>query len=311
MNILTLTLNPAFDLHCMADKFLTGHENTARILDYCAGGKGINISKLLNVCGVNNLCFAVLGEKNGAKFSEMLTAEGVTLRALTVAGRIRENVTVHTLTGEETRLSFAGFEAPPMLMRQVRSLLADELGGGDVLTLTGTLPKGLDVSEVKDFLADCTARGARIVVDSRSFSLEDLIELKPWLIKPNEEEISHYLGREVTDFSEVTWEAKELHYRGIANTMISLGSRGALLACDDGIFVATPPLIKAVSTIGAGDSTIGGFLAATKMGKPPREALRYAVACGTASCLTEGTRPPRLSDVEIIRGQVRIEQIDA
>ncbi len=309
MKIVTMTLNPAFDLHCMADKFVTGHENTARILDYGAGGKGVNISKVLNLCGVENICFAVLGEENEKKFVEMLSAEGVSLRALTVAGRIRENITVHTLTGEETRLSFSGFSAPPMLMNQIRTVCEKEISAGDAVTLTGSLPEGLAVSEVKEFLAECASRGAKVVVDSRSFSLEDLIDLKPWLIKPNEEEISHYLGREVTDFSDILWEAKELHYRGIANVMISLGARGAMLSCDDGVFVATPPSVKAVSTIGAGDSMVGGFLSAIKLGKPSKEALRYAVACGTAACLTEGTRPPVLRDVETIRQQVHVDKI--
>ena len=290
MKIVTMTLNPAFDLHCMADKFVTGHENTARILDYGAGGKGVNISKVLNLCGVENICFAVLGEENEKKFVEMLSAEGVSLRALTVAGRIREKIADIVIMASE-------------------KVCEKEISAGDAVTLTGSLPEGLAVSEVKEFLAECASRGAKVVVDSRSFSLEDLIDLKPWLIKPNEEEISHYLGREVTDFSDILWEAKELHYRGIANVMISLGARGAMLSCDDGVFVATPPSVKAVSTIGAGDSMVGGFLSAIKLGKPSKEALRYAVACGTAACLTEGTRPPVLRDVDTIRQQVHVDKI--
>ena len=154
------------------------------------------------------------------------------------------------------------------------------------------------MDSIKVFLYQFTSKGAKLVIDSRSFSLDDLREMRPWLIKPNQEEISEYLGREITEFDEIISAAKSLHKDGIENVMISLGGEGAMLVCDDGVFVATPPKINVISTIGAGDSSIAGFLSAAKSGKCSREQLREAVAFGSAACLTEGTKPPRKDDIK-------------
>ena len=91
--------------------------------------------------------------------------------------------------------------------------------------------------------------------------------------------------------------------------MISLGSKGAILSCDDGCFVAYAPKISALSTIGAGDSSIAGFIAAAKQGMDCSQMLRYAVAYGSAACMTEGTRPPRKDDVEALLPNIAVEKI--
>ena len=262
MNILTLTLNPAFDVHCTVDRLTLGREHLCTITDREAGGKGVNISRALTKNGVDNLALVVLGEENADDFCRRLEADGMRYLPLTLPGRIRENITIHPDKGEETRLSFAGFATDESLLAAVEAAIAPELGEGDVVTLTGRVPTGLPMSTVKAFLGRLSALGARIVIDSRSFSLDDLREVRPFLIKPNGEEIAVYLGREVSGADDVLEAARALHADGIENVMISLGAEGALLVCDDGAFLATPPDVKVLSTIGAGDSSIAGFLAA-------------------------------------------------
>ena len=307
MKIITLTLNPAFDVHCFSENFQPFHENLAKITNNEAGGKGVNISRALTVCGTENLAFVVLGEENGESFARAMSADGMTYRTISVQGRIRENITIHTDNADETRISFAGFDAPEDLLAQVEKSLADEIDGETVVTLTGRNPSGVGIEETKAMLRRFAERGAKIVIDSRSFSLSDLVEMKPWLIKPNQEEISAYLGREIGSISEVIEAAKELHEGGMANVMISLGSKGALLVSDEGIFSAKPPKIEALSTIGAGDSSIAGFLAASSEGLGAKDAICRAVAYGTAACLTEGTKPPRSEDVTRVMREIEIQ----
>lgn len=309
MNIVTLTLNPAFDIHCTVDHFAPYHENLAHINAHEAGGKGVNISRALTVNGVENLCFTVLGEENGDSFAKRLSADGMTYRSLTVAGRIRENITVHTEGADETRISFPGFPTDESLLTRVKEALLCDIGEGTMVTFTGRVPDGISMDAVKAFLKELQERGAKIVIDSRSFSLEDLIEMKPWLIKPNQEEISAYLSREIHGFAEVVDAARALHGKGIENVMISLGAKGALLVSDEGAFVAQPPAIEAKSTIGAGDSSIGGFLAAAKAGLGAGELLRSAVAYGSAACMTEGTRPPRKEDVQTLLPLISVKTV--
>ena len=111
MKIITLTLNPAFDIHCYTENFKPYHENLAKITDRDASGKGVNISRALKATGVDSLAFLVLGDENADSFERGLKADGLNYRAVTVSGRIRENITLHTEGADETRISFAGFRA--------------------------------------------------------------------------------------------------------------------------------------------------------------------------------------------------------
>ena len=163
------------------------------------------------------------------------------------------------------------------------------------IVMAGSLPKGFTVEYAKIMLIEFAKKGARIVIDSRAFSLDDLREIKPWLIKPNQEEISEYLGREISTLEQTLQEAQALHEAGIENVMISMGGDGALLVCSEGIFTAQPPKVEVLSTIGAGDSSIAGFISSAD--PAPMQRLVRAVAFGTAACMTEGTLPPTPTDV--------------
>lgn len=309
MKIITLTLNPAFDIHCYVPNFAPYHENLAKITDNEAGGKGVNISRALTVNGVENLAFVVLGDENGDSFGKRLTADNMTYRAITVEGRIRENITLHTDGSDETRISFEGFKTDATLLDSVLSEISAETLEDTCVTFTGRVPSGIGMTDVKSFLKKLMDRGAKIVIDSRSFTLDDIVEMKPWLIKPNQEEISEYLGKEINTFDEVLTAATEIYEKGIENVMISLGSQGALLVSSEGAYIAKPPRIEALSTIGAGDSSIAGFLAAAKDGEGADVMIRRAVSYGTAACMTEGTRPPRKEDVKTVYEQITVEKI--
>ena len=310
MNIITLSLNPAFDIHCDIPDFAPYHENLARITHRDAGGKGINISRALLANGVDNLAFVVLGEENAAVFEQGLVADGLNYRALRVKGRIRENITCHTPNVPETRISFEGFSMEEAQLEQVYELLAADVTEDTVLTFTGRAPSGVSMNRVKELLYRFVQRGARLVIDSRSFTLEDLLELKPWLIKPNQEEISAYLSREIQSLTQVVGAAQQLHRDGIANVMISLGGEGALLACADGAFVANAPAVEVCSTVGAGDSSVAGFLAATAAGAGALERLRTAVAFGSAACMTQGTRPPEPAEIARLISGIQVNYAD-
>ena len=297
MKTVTITLNPAFDLHCRLDTFLPHHENLADLTDVSVGGKGINISRALHTNAIESTAIVLLGEENKAAFEALLEREGIRYVGISVPGRIRENITLHETKADETRISFRGFSAGKDALHKVEECLVG-LAAGDVVTLTGRIAEGMAIEDVKAFCRRLATRGIRLVIDSRSFSLPDLLDVKPWLIKPNEEEISAYLEKAVGSFEEVQAAAKALQAKGIENVMVSFGAKGAYLVSPEGEFEATPPKITARSTVGAGDSAIAGFLAAVQENKPAGECLRYAVAYGSAACLTPGTNPPKPEDVK-------------
>lgn len=298
MKIITITLSPAFDLHCFCENFKPFLENLCEINSYDAGGKGINISRALTVNGIKNTAYTILGEENADSFLKALKSEDINCKYITAKGRIRENITLHTTSNPETRISFSGFSLDKTLFNRFEKLLLEENINDTVVTFTGRIPDGINKVIVKEFLLKIKDKGAKLVIDSKSFDTSDLIELKPYLIKPNDEEISLYSNIFVNDLNSALKAAKELKILCAENVIISLGDKGAVLCCDDGEFAAVPPKTDVKSTVGAGDSMIAGFIAALAKQYEYGEALRLSVAFGTAACTTIGTKPPTSDSID-------------
>lgn len=305
MSVLTVTLNPAFDLHVTEDG--RGKEPTAPARE--AGGKGINVSRALLALGVESRAFVLLGSENGEELADRLREDGLSLSSLVVSGRIRENRTLHAVGGGETHAPGRSSLDPRDRMEELRECLFGLTERGDLLLLSGSLPELCDPEGIMDILLDLCARGVRIALDSRSFSADALARLRPSLIKPNAEELSALAGRPIRTRWEALRAAEQLRRRGVGAVLVTRGGEGALLSCDTGSFYARPPKINVRSTVGAGDSSLAGFLAAEAEGRTPAECLRYAVACGSAACLREGTLPPRRQDAEELLNQITVEEL--
>ncbi len=306
MKIYTITLNPAYDVHAYAEHFAPFHENLANVTSREAGGKGVNLSRALKNGGTENTAIVVLGKDNCAEFKAELQTAGVNTLFLEKPGRIRENLTLHCANAPETRISFSGFPAEDSLLEEVSNLLAvDEQ---TVITFTGRVASGMSMEKVKAFLRNLQNQGAKIVLDSKSFSLEDIFEISPWLIKPNQEEISEYLNCPVNTIHEAVEKARIFARHGVVNVMVSLGEQGAMLLNGEECYIATPPAIHAISTIGAGDSSLAGFIAAAQRGEDAAGCLKNAVTYGTAACLTEGSLPPTAEAIAAIYPQVDVKR---
>jgi 1-phosphofructokinase family hexose kinase len=273
-----------------------------------AGGKGVNVSRALNSVGRENTALVVVGDENGDEFIKMLTNDSLSCAPVFVSGRIRENITLHESKNPETRISFGGFPIGASVLERI----SEALFGSDsetVITMTGSIPKGIEARDVLDMLGKARAKGAKIVIDSRSVSLPEIISFSPWLIKPNEDEIEKYVGEKISAPEDAARIAERLQALGIENVMISLGADGAVLTSPEGSFYAKAPEISAVSTIGAGDSSIAGFIDAFCSGASSADRLRRAVSFGTAACMREGTKPPLAEDITCVSKRVFVEKI--
>lgn len=300
MKTITLTLNPAFDMHCKTKKFKKGRENFFEVLSIDAGGKGVNVSRALNAFDVPSKAIVVVGSENGDEYCKKLKEANLDFEPVFVDGRIRQNVILHDDTAEETRVSFNGFSVDGGLFSKVVQAIGD-IDEETIVTLTGSIPEGVPIAEVKEFVKQLNFKGAKVVIDNRSFSLDDILETKPFLIKPNQQEISAYYGREIKTLDEMVEIAAEIHTKGVNNVIISAGSRGAVLACEEGVYKVVPPKTAVISTVGAGDSMIAGFIYAYVSGRDMSECLKYAVSFGTAACAQNGTMPPMKNDIIAIK----------
>ena len=305
MKILTLCLNPAFDIHCALAHFDAERENfvQSRICD--VGGKGINIARALRANDVDCTAYVLLGKENAAEFECLLQKEGITYRALYVEGRIRENLTLHPEGKAETRISFAGFSSDDFALSSLEEMLPPSLADTFVC-LSGSIAEGIDVRAVKAFLARLRARGARVLLDSRSFTREDILEISPFFIKPNLDELSCYAQSPLKTEEEIVECALSLHQTGVACVMVTMGEKGALIVSEGACHWACVPKISVRSTVGAGDSAVAGFLSALKNGMDVPAALRLATAYGCAACLSEGTKPPQKTDIEMLLSRIHV-----
>ena len=278
--IITLTLNPAYDVHGQLDEFTPEKENLVQEITRQIGGKGINTSRALTENGIKNHAFVLLGNENAEPFLTDLTRFLPDCRTFLTEGRIRENITLHPKNQKETRISFRGFTCSEEILLKIE----DDIPQNATLVFSGSLPPGIMPEVAEAFLLRQKDKGCRLVVDSKSISPAAVRRIRPWLIKPNAEEAEALFGN-------ADWEtaALALHREGVENVLVSLGEKGAFLATEGHIFKASAPAILPLSTIGAGDSMIAGFLACNGT---PEERLKTAVAYGSAACLTEGTTPP-------------------
>ncbi len=307
MKIVTLTLNPAFDMHCFVNSFRPYHENIAEINSFEAGGKGVNISRALTYNNTENVAVIVVGDENSEEFERQLKKDNMNFKLIKTHGRIRENITLHSGDGkDETRLSFHGFVCSNNILQRVAESIG-EVNDDTIVTITGSIPDGVSINDTEKFLNVLRMRGAKIVIDSRSFTFEDLASFKPWLIKPNEDEASAYLNMPIKTLQDGIVAAKKLQETGIENILLSLGGKGAILASKSRIYSARAPKINAISTIGAGDSMVAGFLSAYISDENSQDCLKRAVAFGSAACLREGTLPPLPIDVEKFESIIEID----
>ncbi len=303
MKIITLTLNPAFDTHYTVKGFVPFTENYADYVSTQPGGKGVNIAKALRTYGKECENIIVLGNENAEKFEQIMLIPYTPIYA---DGKIRENITIHSDINPETKISLDNFFLNDEQLAQIGEKIYSSCDDNAIVTLTGRLPKGLSTDAVFEFCKNIKDKGAKLVIDSNSFSLDMLTKVGPWLIKPNEEEIGKFF-RECHTLAEAQEIAKIIHNEGIDNVLISMGKQGIAYAGKNKCFSVISPKINVVSTIGAGDSSVSGFIYAYSQGLSPEECVKHAVAFGSAACLTEGTLPPLKEDIDNLLKNIRFE----
>lgn len=285
--IYTVTFNPALDYVMRMPSFLPGETNRAQGEELQVGGKGINVSYILGELGQESVALGFLAGDVGELLRQRVEKMGVKTDFVTLpAGETRINVKVKGQV--ETELNGRGPDIPPQSLEALLTKL-DALKEGDTLVLSGSVPVSLSGHTYEDILKRLDRRGVRCVVDATGELLLNALPYHPFLVKPNHQELGETVGRELApdDIPALSAAARELRERGAENVMVSLGKHGALLAAADGeIYVQKAPTGALKNSVGAGDSTVAGFLTAWDKGYA--EALRLAVAAGSATAFSLG-----------------------
>ena len=291
--IYTVTLNPALDYHAETDTFLFAGTNRTCGEYVVPGGKGINVAVVLSRLGE---------EAEAIAFSAGFT--GQELRRLTEEHKVRcdfidtgegfTRINVKLKSGEVTEFNGSGITLSEPYIRELEKRLS-ALNEGDTLVLSGSIPKGADPGLYRR-LGEASGAGT-FLVDAVGEVLLQTLPLRPFLVKPNADELTE-LSRLMEEENSpegqqdqtqtVIREARRLQHRGARNVLVSMGSEGAVLVSEEGsVFRAVPPKGQMIDTVGAGDSMIAGFLHGYGLHGDYGEALRWAVAAGSATAYSE------------------------
>lgn len=288
--ITTVTLNASVDKAYLMEKEIVG--GTVMRVQKCrnsAGGKGLNVSRVIDLCGSNVKATGLVGGYNGKYLEQLLEEDGIAHEFGHVAGETRSCINILDPKFSSTEFLEPGCTVTPEELDAFLEAFPSIIADSDVVTMSGSIPAGVPKDIYKTLTLIAKKERKTVLLDTSGEVLREGLAAKPDLIKPNKDELQDLFGREVSSLEDVLECAKELRETGIEYVVVSMGGDGSLLLCEEGVFRAVTPEIEVVNTVGCGDSMIGGFAVAFEQGKSPAEALRYASAVATANALSPNT----------------------
>lgn len=303
--IYTITLNPSIDYVMFTENFNLGGLNRAKTTYKFAGGKGINVSRVLNTHGIQSTALGYVGGFAGQFIETELNQVGIETKFIQVDDDTRINVKLKGDT--ETEINAPGPQISAAnraaLLSQIKNLTSD-----DLVVLSGSIPSSMDQLIYKEIAEICEQNQISFIVDAEKALLQSVFPYQPELIKPNKVELEEMFGESLNSDDEMIAIAHQLQAQGVKNVMISLGGEGALLITKEAVYKATVPNGKVVNTVGSGDSTVAGFIAGSSQGLDIEMCFRLAVASGTATAFTEDLATK--TQIDEIVPQIKIEQIN-
>lgn len=282
--IYTVTFNPAIDYVINVDKFKQGSVNRVSSNEKFAGGKGINVSRVLNNLGVKSKALGFVGGFTGKFIVDSLEEQGVETEFIEVKEDTRINVKMKSDT--ETEINGAGPEVTSEDLEKLFDIIKS-LTSEDYLVLAGNVQKSVPSNIYSIIQEKCADNNAKVIVDTTGDALVATLKNKPFLIKPNNHELGEIFNKELETKEDIIFYAKKLIEMGAQNVIISMAAKGALLINASGVYHATPAKGTVKNSVGAGDSVIGGFLAKYSENKDILEAFRYGAASGSTTAFSK------------------------
>ena len=265
MRIFTLTLSPVIDVHFALEHLRIGAENFPAARRVFAAGKGVNVTRALGRHGVDAPAYVLLGVDDADRYLTLLRRDGLAAEYVTVPGEMREYISLNAAgDNTETRICHKPFRADDAAVNALCGRLLDRTAPGDIVCISGGLPRGVSVDNISRISRAFRNKGVRVALDSAAFDADEIAAAGPWLIKPNLAEAKALLG---IDAAGVEPAALASRLTALApNVLLSLGPEGALFASRSAVgnvnILSRPadPVPHCYSTVGAGDNLLAGFL---------------------------------------------------
>ena len=287
--IITLTINPSLDKSTHFTGLIAEQKIRCEKPRYDAGGGGINVSKAIAKLGGNSLCIHTSGGSTGKMLEELIQKEGVENKVIPTKNWTRENfIAFENATKKQYRFGFPGNELFDDEQKAIIEVVKEIKT--NYLVISGSLNEGLPTDFYQKIAETAKATKIKVIVDTSGEPLRKVLEKGVYLIKPNIGELAKLIGVERLELSEVKKAANTLIERGSAEiVVVSLGAEGAILVSKDTTEFVAAPKAEKKSTVGAGDSMVGGMVWALSQNKTLKEVIQWGVVCGTAATMNEGT----------------------
>lgn len=310
--ILTVTMNASIDTRYVLDELKIDDVNRVTP-DKTAGGKGLNVSRVLMQLGDDICATGLLGGHMGAFMKELMDADGVPNDFAPIKGETR--VCLNILHGgNQTELLEAGPEVTAKEYQAFLAKFAELAAKAEVVTLSGSLPRGVDASCYAELTEIATKAGAKVVLDTSGAALDASLasETKPVLVKPNLSECNALLGTnfEPSQVAELKAALEaDGRFEGIEWVVVSMGSAGSVAFVGDKTYRAVAPRVEAVNCTGCGDSTIAGFAHSIAAGDDPTTTLKVANTCGTLNAMDPKTGHLVIESWDEIYNQMSVSEL--
>ncbi|MFE6285832.1 1-phosphofructokinase [Streptomyces sp. NPDC057877] len=293
--ILTVTPNPSLDRTYEVPSLERGEVIRASGERMDPGGKGVNVSRAVAAAGRRTVAVLPLGGAPGALVAELLDAQGIEVAPVPLAGATRSNIALAEADGVLTKINAPGPELSAAEQELLLETVRQQSRDADWIACCGSLPRGLAPSWYADLVARAHAAGTRIALDTSGPALLAALRERPDVVKPNAEELAEAVGRPLATVGDAVKAAEELRERGAGAVLASLGADGQLLVDAAGTWYGNARVDVVRSNVGAGDSSLAGFLIAGGGGP---DALASAIAHGAAAVQLPGSVMPTPRDLD-------------
>lgn len=304
--ICTVTLNPALDKTVEIPSLTIDSVNRITTMRTDPGGKGINVSKVISKLGGKSIATGILGGGTGRAIQSALEAMGLETSFLFADGETRTNLKViDPVSHTNTDINEPGVTVSEEILNGLLHDILEMVSAGDIVVLSGSLPKGAPKDTYKTWVKACKEAGAKVILDADGDLLAAGIEASPYLIKPNNHELSKLMGETLETPQELEKAARGLMEKyKIAKIVVSMGGAGALYVTEEETIYAEGLKVPVGSTVGAGDSVVAALAVAEESGMSLEETVRLSTATGAANVMCSGTQAAEYDVIEGLIPQV-------
>lgn len=301
--IYTVTLNPSVDYIVGLEHFEAGQVNIVNHDKKFAGGKGVNVSRVLHKLGYASKALGFIGGFTGEFIETALKEEGLSPQFIKVDGDTRINIKLKAEM--ETEINGLSPEIDESSISSLYEQLS-ELESGDIVVLAGSVPSSVP-SSIYSSIIDSLPEGVEAIVDTKGTALQEVVDSKPFLVKPNHHELGEFFGVQINSVEEATSYGRKLRDLGAQNVIISLAEKGAVFLSSEGDFIGNAPKGEVKNSVGAGDSVVAGFLSMYLSKKDLIDAFHTGIAAGSASAFSNEFCTKE--EIETLKTQIKVRSI--